>query len=571
MPLPQDHKIMPQPRIGTETMLSMITHRVRNFDDLSEQIRALIEFAMEHYHSYPLYAKAAAQEAMRLLGQNSNKYLTCHALYASGLSSHALCQYSEALDYLYKMLNLAEFINDCKISADACYGIGINYERLREYPRALQYLYRAMNSFYEMEMLPELRRTYHAMGWVLESAGNIQRAIEFHTSGLQISHMENLPSAIAESHHSIAAAYGILQEFDKALVHFTECKILRQSIGDQFGKAVADECIGSILQKQSNYSGALNHYREALAIFEAFDNISVCAHTQSKIGMLLLEIGKYPEAIEHLLNARNLADAIGKTSMYGSLLYGIAVGYNAIHEFHRAYEYALLGLTDAEDTCNLNLKHQIHLLCSEISKNIGDIERAFEHFRNFHVVKELSHNIEKERLVSAMQTRFETDLIYKEKEDYRQRVELLAKDVEIKNKEITMLSLHLNQKNEAIGKIYNKMSNLQQDSTNTTSYELKNITRDMRSILNSEHTWKMFEFRFSVINHNFISRLSDKYRSLTPTELKICALLKMQLNNKEIADMLCVSLHNVEMHRYRIRKKLNLATSENLATFLTPL
>lgn len=562
---------IPPPRVGAETMLSMIAQRVRAFDEPTDQIRSLITYAMEHYRSYPLYAKAAAEEARRLLGSQGDKSLNCHALHASCLAAHAMGQYSEALHFLFQMLNCAEFLGDEKLLAAANYEIGVNYERLREYPRALQYLYRALNTYYDTESLPELRRTYHAVGWVLEGAENLPRALEFHKAGLEIGRMEDIPSAMAESHHNIAVVFGAMLEFGQALDHFADCRQLRRIVGDSFGEAIAIERIGTIQQKQGNYREALLCYREALDMFASFENVSMSAHTQSKIGMLLLEIGNYREALEHLHNARNFAESLGRTSMCGGLLYGLAVGYNALSEFHRAYEYAQLALAEADAYNNLNLQYQSHLLCSEIWGSLGDIERSFEHFRKFHASKEQAYNAEKERLMADLQARFETESLYKEKEDYRRRVETLAEDVEHKNKEITMLSLHLTQKNEAIGKIHKKMSKLNDDSDENANAELREIEGEVRSTLNSEHAWKMFEARFAVINPDFISRLSEKYRTLTPTELKICALMKMNLANKEIADMMCVSLHNVEMHRYRIRKKLKLSTQDNLSTFLAPL
>lgn len=559
------------PRMGTEAMLSLITQRVRMSDDPAEQICSLITYAMEHYRSYPLYAKAAAEEALRLVISSGDKILICHALYALSLGCHALGQYSEALHHLFQMLNTAGFLRDEKLVADAQYEIGVNYERLGEYPRALQYLFQALNSYYDLEALPELRRSYHAVGWVIEGTGNLQRALKFHKAGLEISRIEDIPSAMAESHHNIAIVFGAMGEFDKALDHFADCRQLRRITGDGFGEAVAAERIGSMLQKQGNLREALFCYGEALELFASFDNLSMAAHTQSKIGMLLFEAGNYTEALEYLHNARNLSVSLGKTSMAGGLLYGIAACLNATNEFHRAYEYALLALDEAEAHNNLNLQHQVHLLCSEVWNNLGDIARSFEHFRSFHAIKELAHSAEKERLMAEMQTRFETEQLHKEKEDYRIRAEKLAEDVESKNREITMLALHLTQKNEAIGKIHKKVSKLHSETEESSRSELHEIAGDMRSTLNSEHAWKMFEARLSMMNPDFIKRLSQMYKQLTPTELKICALLKMNLANKEIADMLCVSLHNIEMHRYRIRKKLHLSTQDNLATFLAPI
>lgn len=71
------------------------------------------------------------------------------------------------------------------------------------------------------------------------------------------------------------------------------------------------------------------------------------------------------------------------------------------------------------------------------------------------------------------------------------------------------------------------------------------------------------------ITSPFISQLTDKYRSLTPTEISICNMIRTGLRSKEIAQTRGVSAATVSRHRERIRRKLGLAnTDANLTTYL---
>jgi len=56
--------------------------------------------------------------------------------------------------------------------------------------------------------------------------------------------------------------------------------------------------------------------------------------------------------------------------------------------------------------------------------------------------------------------------------------------------------------------------------------------------------------------------------TLSRTELKICELLSLGASTKEIAEKLCASRHTVDGHRTAIRKKLGIASEENLSTWL---
>ncbi len=66
-----------------------------------------------------------------------------------------------------------------------------------------------------------------------------------------------------------------------------------------------------------------------------------------------------------------------------------------------------------------------------------------------------------------------------------------------------------------------------------------------------------------------ISRLSSKYLNLTPMEIKVAALVKDGVVNKDIAQIMNVSLNTITSHRYKIRTKLGLKNKNaNLRSYL---
>ncbi len=71
------------------------------------------------------------------------------------------------------------------------------------------------------------------------------------------------------------------------------------------------------------------------------------------------------------------------------------------------------------------------------------------------------------------------------------------------------------------------------------------------------------------ISSPFISQLTEKYHSLTPTEISICNMIRTGLRSKEIARMRGVSTATISRHRERIRHKLGVANTDvNLTTYL---
>lgn len=80
--------------------------------------------------------------------------------------------------------------------------------------------------------------------------------------------------------------------------------------------------------------------------------------------------------------------------------------------------------------------------------------------------------------------------------------------------------------------------------------------------------WNLFRENFDLIHKHFFRNLMDKYPSLTPSDLKFCAYLRLNLCTKDISQITGLSIRGVESARYRLRKKFNLSGDESLTTFL---
>lgn len=97
------------------------------------------------------------------------------------------------------------------------------------------------------------------------------------------------------------------------------------------------------------------------------------------------------------------------------------------------------------------------------------------------------------------------------------------------------------------------------------------MLRDLRSELPRSQQRKVDALLETLENVTdpFAGRFEKTFDDLTPTELRICDLIRKGLASKEIASMLHISANTVNRHRENIRKKLGLAnTGENLTRFL---
>jgi DNA-binding CsgD family transcriptional regulator len=77
-----------------------------------------------------------------------------------------------------------------------------------------------------------------------------------------------------------------------------------------------------------------------------------------------------------------------------------------------------------------------------------------------------------------------------------------------------------------------------------------------------------FDKRFIGVYDNFYEQLQQRAIDLTPIELRVCALIRLNCSTKEIALLMNRSIGRIENIRISIRKKLGLSKDENLQQFL---
>ncbi|MGB3466540.1 MAG: triple tyrosine motif-containing protein, partial [Cyclobacteriaceae bacterium] len=141
--------------------------------------------------------------------------------------------------------------------------------------------------------------------------------------------------------------------------------------------------------------------------------------------------------------------------------------------------------------------------------------------------------------------------------------------LENKSKELANHTFHLKQRNETLIEVRNELEALKKKELKVNQRNSYDRIIDLvNKNLNKGIEWETFEVNFDQAHNNFFKRMKDGFPQLTQSDLRICAYLHLNLTSKEIAPLLNISLRAVENHRYRLRKKLGLAASDNLVEFL---
>lgn len=156
-----------------------------------------------------------------------------------------------------------------------------------------------------------------------------------------------------------------------------------------------------------------------------------------------------------------------------------------------------------------------------------------------------------------------TSLIKTEKTLQDKTRELEKQYALLQNKNIALREVmaQLNDEKERIGR---------QIQSNVDCLLLPICENIRRSSSDTRRTYvDLLEENLKEIVSPFGNTVSQKMFRLTQQEIKLCTMIKQGMTSKEIARVLNISPRTVETHRYRIRKKLDVAKSNiNLSTFL---
>lgn len=147
------------------------------------------------------------------------------------------------------------------------------------------------------------------------------------------------------------------------------------------------------------------------------------------------------------------------------------------------------------------------------------------------------------------------------------RAEKLETELTHKGKELASATMLIINHAEFLQKLKTKIQQLTLEGKikRPESSSLINMISDN---LTDENEWNVFQENFDLIHENFFRNLKTEFPTLTPSDLKLCTLLRLNYSTKEIARLLSISIRGVESARYRLRKKLNLEENDNLIEFL---
>lgn len=172
---------------------------------------------------------------------------------------------------------------------------------------------------------------------------------------------------------------------------------------------------------------------------------------------------------------------------------------------------------------------------------------------------------QQEQLLRESKKKLKRKKLKAQKKIVQLKNERLQEEVKNKNRELAISTMSIIKKNEFLNAIKDQLKQ------NAKNPEINSVIRTIDRNINNSDDWKFFEDAFNNADKDFLKKVKGAHPELTSNDLRLCAYLRLNLSSKEIAPLLNISVRSVEVKRYRLRKKMNLAHESGLADYIMEL
>lgn len=334
------------------------------------------------------------------------------------------------------------------------------------------------------------------------------------------------------------------------------------------------------------------YFKQALVIAEDRENTTQILESHIYLGIFYQETGRPTEALDQLFEGENYINSSSSIHDKSLLYEGISLCYEALDSFELAYKYQLIhnSYNDSIDILGLNEQvfsieflQQLDSLENEkqiilLEKEITDQKRSFENkmFKSriirisliglilFLVLIFVLYRINKSRKFN--QIAVEKERLEKEQIQKSSEIEILKKEnaLLIADAKMTM------QENEVEG-IKEQLKEHIDKSTDPEFNKLKLYLKQLKNSDKSKDQLKHVDAVLESSEGQFFKLLRKKHPNLSSEDIKLCALLRLNISTKELASIFNISDSSLRTKKYRLKKKIDIDKDMSLENYIANL
>ncbi len=401
--------------------------------------------------------------------------------------------------------------------------------------------------------------------------GLIYQATEDHKNAIEIfkeciiyqQKVENSQN-IAQTKSYLARSLVALKEYDEAEQELTESLKLSKELDYTGNIARVYEHWGTLEFEKDNFRKSIAFYEDSYSIWNTISSKNNEANLLINIGRTYLKINKIETAISYFDKAIKMANELKDPEMMGRVLSEKATALQKISAFEQSLDLFQKSKVISDSIFNVK-----QVIATQELKTIYEIEKKEQQIQlqkneiDLLNIKGKVNDLQKLLLalglVAALIVMY---ALFQRNKRNRLEKEKAHVDLEFKTKELTTHALHLAKKNEVLNDLKEKAKIFKADTNADPGYQM--LIQTINFDLQDDNNWENFSKYFEEVHKDFNTKAQQQFPSITKNDLRLMALLKMNLSSKEIANILNISSDGIKKARQRLRKKMGIDSNESL-------
>jgi len=453
----------------------------------------------------------------------------------AGTYFNLVSKYELGLKYNLQALRFFEMIGDTRSQAAAHHSTGTTYRRLNRYEPAATQFHQALIKFARLGERAGMEASYVGLGILFDDLNN----------------------------------------FDSAEFYFKKALTIALELGSKNMQGTVLNNMGGMYYSAGQYDKAQEFYQRAFDIRggEANANLRDRAAAMINLGQSAVKSGQLSKAGPYLFKGLQLGREIKAPDYERAALEGLVDYYKAKNDFHIAVRYMDTLLVVRDSIFVTDSKSRVAEM--EVQYETEKKEQEISLLKEQNKVAQLQQLLWMGGCVLAAiiavlswytfrnrRARINAEMAVIRKEQESIRNELMYKDRELVN-----MATYITEKNTFLEDMITTIDQIDTKSEDAQT-QLKKLSPLIRENINISGSRDEFNAFMATVYGGFIRKLEERYPELTDYEKRLATLLRVNLSSKQIASVLNISPKSVDMSRYRLRKKMNLTSEQDLQNFL---
>ena len=495
--------------------------------------------------------------------------------------------------------------------ARAANSIGVLFDRIGQTDSARKYLKKALEIDLERNNRFGVTKTLYDLGMHHYRQDQYELAMRYLLEVADFQESERDTFRLMHTMTLLGNVYYRLDSTDRAVSNYHQAALFAAAIGNESAEAYAWNNLAAFYCiKDDGLEQTLYYANKGLEIAERISDYPALMNLNINIAEAHLTAGDIQKAYSGYLRAYNYFDKVGQPGMRADLLVRLGRIYIKNEHYHQARQYLVDGLGIAESINSLHNQSKAHLYLASLDSLRGNYRNALYHYQRGSALLDSISNKETNSRIAELQIIYETEknriaileLLQKERMNrillqsaaafiamgglvvfffikYQHKRRKVAEQqltirqsemdkvklmLETNKQELTGKALSLVKSEDLIIKLREDIQQMLPAADHHTSHQLRSVLKQLKASDKTHELWKDFEKRFNELNDGFIGKLIEHYPTLTNVEARLCAMLRLQLSSKDIADLTSRSFRTIEYTRSNIRQKMGLKPGENL-------